>query len=72
MDSSEEQVLVQGGSEMQWNIYSISLDDMDRALDLLKEFPSINARDAVHAATMLNNGIKKYYLQVRTSTLLRA
>jgi len=40
-------------------VYPLTLHDMDRALALLKEFPSINARDAVHGATMLNNGIKK-------------
>jgi len=40
-------------------VYPLTLDDIDRALDLLKESPSINARDAVHAATMLNNGIEK-------------
>jgi len=48
-------------------VYPITLHDMDRALDLLKESPSINARDAVHAATMLNNGIKNtiYRLALR-------
>jgi hypothetical protein len=40
-------------------IYPITLSELERALLLLKEFPSINSRDAIHAATMLNNGIEK-------------
>lgn len=40
-------------------IYPIRLSEIEKAYDLLKEFPSINARDAVHAATMLNNSIEK-------------
>jgi len=40
-------------------VYPVTLKAPDRALVLLKEFPSINARDAVHAATMLNNGVEK-------------
>jgi predicted nucleic acid-binding protein len=40
-------------------IYPITLSELERTLLLLKEFPSINSRDAIHAATMLNNGIEK-------------
>lgn len=40
-------------------IYPIRLSEIEKAYGLLKEFPSINARDAVHAATMLNNSIEK-------------
>lgn len=40
-------------------IYPVTLAEIEKALALLKEFPSINARDAIHAATMLNNGIEK-------------
>ncbi len=40
-------------------ILPVTLDDVERALALLRDFPAINSRDAVHAATMLNNGIKE-------------
>lgn len=40
-------------------IYPVTVAETEKALALLKEFPSINARDAIHAATMLNNGIEK-------------
>ncbi len=41
-------------------IYPITLLEVERALSLLKEFPSsINTRDAIHAATMMNKGIEK-------------
>lgn len=33
--------------------------DMDLALQLLQESPQITVRDAVHAATMRNNGLSK-------------
>jgi PIN domain. len=35
------------------------VQDTDRALELLKTFPAITSRDAIHAATMINNGIKQ-------------
>jgi len=31
---------------------------MDRALDLIKNNPTISSRDAVHAAVMLHNGLR--------------
>lgn len=40
-------------------ILPVTLKDTDRALDLLKGFPQITSRDAIHAATMINNGIKE-------------
>jgi len=40
-------------------IYPIRLSEIEKAYTLLKEFPSISARDAIHAATMLNNRIEK-------------
>jgi uncharacterized protein len=40
-------------------IIPITLKDTDRALELLKGHPSITSRDAIHAATMLNNGVKE-------------
>lgn len=39
-------------------IIPVTVKDTDRALALLKEYPSITSRDAIHAATMLNNGVK--------------
>jgi uncharacterized protein len=41
------------------NILPVTLQDTDRALELLKLYPQITSRDAIHAATMLNNGIKE-------------
>jgi uncharacterized protein len=40
-------------------VLPVTLQDTDRALDLLKQYPQITSRDAIHAATMLNNGIKE-------------
>jgi uncharacterized protein len=40
-------------------ILPVTLQDTDRALGLLKKNPQITSRDAIHAATMLNNGIKE-------------
>jgi len=39
-------------------ILPVTLQETDRALELLKQYPPITSRDAIHAATMLNNGIK--------------
>lgn len=40
-------------------IYPVTLHELEKALALLKEFPSLDSRDAIHAATMLNNGVEK-------------
>lgn len=32
--------------------------DVDRAYHILQDLPHISVRDAIHAATMLNNGLK--------------
>lgn len=40
-------------------ILPVTLQDTDRAMELLKQYPLITSRDAIHAATMLNNGIKE-------------
>lgn len=40
-------------------ILPVTLHDMDLALDLLKKYPGITSRDAVHAATMINHEIKE-------------
>ena len=42
-------------------ILPVTLEDTNRALDLLKENPDITPRDAIHAATMINNGIKDIF-----------
>lgn len=39
-------------------VHSVTLADTDRARDLLCGTPGISARDAVHAAVMLNNGVE--------------
>lgn len=40
-------------------ILPVTIRDTDLALELLKAHPHITTRDAVHAATMLNNGIRQ-------------
>jgi uncharacterized protein len=40
-------------------VLPVTLQDTDRALELLKQYPQITSRDAIHAATMHNNGIKE-------------
>lgn len=39
-------------------IFSVKVEDTNKALELLKNYPSLTTRDAIHAATMINNGIK--------------
>lgn len=45
--------------EMCQAVLPVALPDLNRALDLLKKFPAITTRDAVHAAVMLNNGLRE-------------
>jgi len=40
-------------------ILPVRLQDTDSALELLKKHQNITSRDAIHAATMINNGIKE-------------
>ena len=42
-------------------ILPVTIEDTNRALNLLKENPDITSRDAIHAATMINNGIKDIF-----------
>jgi hypothetical protein len=35
----------------------VTADDVVTACDLMQRYPTISSRDAIHAATMLNNGI---------------
>ena len=39
-------------------VFSVTLADTDRARDLVCGTKSISARDAVHAAVMLNNDVE--------------
>jgi hypothetical protein len=39
------------------DLLPVTRNDMEAACDLLERYPGIPTRDAVHAATMLNNGI---------------
>jgi predicted nucleic acid-binding protein len=39
------------------DLLPVTRNDMEAACDLLKRYPGTPTRDAVHAATMLNNGI---------------
>ena len=45
--------------EMCLEILPVTLTDLDRTLDLLKNNPTITSRDAVHAAVMLNNDLRE-------------
>ena len=38
-------------------VLDVSLADTDRARDLLQSYPSLSARDAVHAGVMLTRGL---------------
>jgi uncharacterized protein len=40
------------------NVLGVTLADTDRARDLLVEHGDLGARDAIHAAVMLNHGIE--------------
>ena len=41
------------------SVYPVTIAETDRALSLMKEIPAITSRDAIHAATMINNGIRE-------------
>ncbi len=41
------------------NVLPVTLQDTGRALELLKSYKVITSRDAIHAATMINNNVKK-------------
>ncbi len=41
------------------DILPVTRKDMVIALSLLKEYPLISTRDAVHAATMINNEVEE-------------
>lgn len=39
-------------------VFDVTLTDTNRAVDLMEEHESLSARDAIHAAVMLNRGIE--------------
>ncbi len=41
------------------SVFPVTLAETETALELMKATPSITSRDAIHAATMINNGIKE-------------
>lgn len=41
------------------DIFPVRVTDTDKALEILKRVKGITSRDAVHAATMIHNGIKE-------------
>lgn len=41
------------------NLLPVSGRDAARACELLQRYPRISVRDAIHAATMLQNGVKR-------------
>ncbi|MEW6374621.1 MAG: type II toxin-antitoxin system VapC family toxin [Thermodesulfobacteriota bacterium] len=40
-------------------IFPVTIHETNKALEILKSLKDITSRDAIHAATMLNNGIKE-------------
>ena len=41
------------------DLLPVTGEDMRRACDLVERYPKLSVRDAVHAATMLSNGLKQ-------------
>jgi predicted nucleic acid-binding protein len=41
------------------DIFPVRVEDTDKALEILKRVNGITSRDAIHAATMIHNGIKE-------------
>jgi len=42
-------------------MFPVTIDDVDLALKLLQRYQNIQPRDAIHAAVMLNNGLRRIY-----------
>lgn len=53
------EIAYQSMTELCMDIFPVSVADTDKALEILKKVHAITPRDAVHAATMINNGIKE-------------
>jgi len=53
------EIAYQSMIELCTDIFPIRVVDTDKALEILKRVNGITSRDAVHAATMIHNGIKE-------------
>jgi len=53
------EIAYQSMVELCTDIFPVRVVDTDKALEILKRVSGITSRDAVHAATMINNGIKE-------------
>ncbi len=53
------EIAYQSMVELCTDIFPVTVADTDKALEILKRVSGITSRDAVHAATMIHNGIKE-------------
>jgi predicted nucleic acid-binding protein len=53
------EIAYQSMTEFCTDIFPIRVVDTEKALEILKRVNGITSRDAVHAATMINNGVKE-------------
>ena len=53
------EIAYQSMVELCADIFPVRVVDTDKALEILKRVSGITSRDAVHAATMIHNGIKE-------------
>lgn len=53
------EIAYQSMTELCMDIFPVSVADTDKALEILKKVHAITPRDAVHAATMMNRGVKE-------------
>jgi len=53
------EIAYQSMIELCTDIFPVRVVDTDKALEILKRVDGITSRDAVHAATMIHNGIKE-------------
>jgi predicted nucleic acid-binding protein len=53
------EIAYQSMIELCTDIFPVKVVDIDKALDILKRVRGITSRDAIHAATMIHNGIKE-------------
>ncbi len=53
------EIAYQSMIELCTDIFPVRVVDTDKALEILKRVKGITSRDAVHAATMIHNGVKE-------------
>jgi len=53
------EIAYQAMIELCTDIFPVRVEDTDKALEILKGVHGITSRDAVHAATMIHNGVKE-------------